>query len=586
MVPTLPTIEGFSRLKQVGSGGFSTVYSAHQDELGRLVALKVLNFRLDSEDEQQRFEAECRAMARLSNHPHIVPLYFTTYTADGFPVIVMQLYEGGTLNDRPKGDVKSALSAGVKVASALHFAHQEGVIHRDVKPKNVLLSEFGEPALTDFGISAITERVQTKDSSGITLAYAPPEALTDVADEQSDIYSLAATMYAVLAGHHPHHTPGAKQDLTELARKILYEDPPPLRNAGMSATFDAVLVRKGLAKEPEHRPADAQAFAELVRGLQRSEGLDVTPFVTALKLAQTEQADAAQQALQPFVDSPVIVDADPSVTIVRKAGAADPEAVGDNVAPAEPEATGWSARKLVAIGAGAMAIGLLALVIIFGRGGAEPELVDDPAPEQNEPDIGIYQAQLFAPTDVQMSRQLDGSVVVTWTDPNAEPATFEIQRLDGAAASEPIQTVTGTQHVLESISDTDSPCITMRAVGDRGAISRDLDQPVCLGVEIASGPVITMVPPSCAAGACSFRINATGVLPNGTVSILVEGPDGQDLNSAFDGIYQASAEVDSRGSIDWRFSPQSLAPTGDYRVVVTDTLSGQSSSGFFEIVDP
>jgi len=517
-------------------------------------------------------------MARLSNHPHIVTLYSTTYTSDNFPVIVMQLFGGGTLGDQSRTDVAVVLDAGVKVSSALYFAHQLGVIHRDVKPKNVLLSEFGEPALTDFGISAITKRSGSEASTGITLAYAPPEALEGIADERSDVYSLSATMYAVLAGHHPHHAVGSKQSRTELARKILYEDPPLLRKHGLSPAFDTVITRKGLAKEPSERPVDAKEFGELLRDLQRTQGdREVTPFALASAPSAGDPG--------PSIGAP---EDDPSLTIVRTVGASaiDPEPEPEP----EPSKREWGARQLVAIGAGATAVGLLALFLIFGRGeGAAPAVLTDDELETEAsvaPDVDLYQGALFAPTDVQMIRQFDGSVIVTWADPNTNEVSFEIQRLDGTAAAQPPELATGVSHVLEGVADSDAPCITMRAVGPTGGLSRDIDRPVCVGVDIASGLVVSMVPPSCAAGACSFRIDAQGLLPNSTVSIAVVGPDGNELNGVFGEVYESSAEVDLRGTIDWRFSPQSRAPTGNYTVTVTDDLSGRTSVGDFDLVAP
>jgi len=569
-----PHDKGFSELNLIGSGGFSRVYSARQDEFGRSVAVKVLKFRLESDDERQSFEAECRAMAQLSDHPNIVSLYSTTYTADRFPVIVMQLFTGGTLNDQAPVTPEVALDAGVKVASALHFAHQQGVIHRDVKPKNVLLSQFGEPALTDFGISAITEREHTEANTGITLAYAPPEALTGVADARSDIYSLAATLYAVLAGHHPHQSVGTKQDRTELARKILYEDPPPLRRLGLSSRYDSVLVRQGLAKEPTDRPPDAQAFAEMMRDLQRTEHLPVTAFAAATPTSNPSTLNEATPA----------TDQDPSVTIVRtgRGGAAEPEP--------EPDETGWSTRQLVAAGAGAMAIGLLAMFLLFGRGTptAQPEMdLDTPTLEPAEPDIDIF-VQPMAPANVEINRQPDGSVIVTWDDPNRSEVVFEIQRIDGDSRADPPIKATGTSHVIDGIPLTTVPCITMRAVSDDGSgkISRDIDTPACQPTEIGTAATISLVPPACAPGACSFRIQSDGFLLGSMVTVLVEGTDGQDLNSAFGNVYPTSAEVGREGALNWRFAPQGQAPTGQYRVVVTDQDSGERSVGFFELTEP
>lgn len=583
MASAFPIVEGYSQLQLIGEGGFSRVYSATEDALQRTVALKVLKFRLESVEEQERFEGECQAMGQLSHHPHIVSLYSTTYTTENYPAIVMELAGNGTLGDDRNLGPKQVLDTGVKLASALHFAHGMGIIHRDVKPKNVLTTRFGEPALTDFGISAIAERSGAEQRSGITLAYAPPEAFDGEVNPSSDVYSLAATLYAALTGGHPHRNEGG-QSKTELVRKILYEDPPPLKRMGFPADFDSIIVKQGMAKSLHERTSSAHAFGEALRNLQRSEGFELTAFA---EVAARNQP----QAFAELDDSSQ--SSDPSVTVVRTRVGQEPES--------EPErSTGeqrpWSQRRIVASVAGAMAIGLLTIFLLLGRGGrmqVSPTASDEGPPQASSTqDLDLYTAQVLAPSDLALSRQFDGSVLITWSDPNSErnPVVNVVFEIDGfiesagSGSSTETWKAEGTSHALQGISDSEALCIEMRAIGPSGRQSNQTD-PECLTVDVGAPFVVAAVPPSCRASECAFRLDAKGLQSQSSVSIRVEGPDGTDLNSVFSGVYESNAQVDRLGSIDWQFRPQPEAPIGRYRATVTDDLSGQSSVTFFELVD-
>ena len=181
--PTVPTvqIDGFDQLELIGKGGFSYVFSARQKDFNRRVALKVLTFGLVDERERRSFERECRAMGLVSQHPHIVTVFNAAFTATKQPVIVMELYSGGTMGDRQKREgrlpVAVVLDTGVKIAGALQTAHDRGLLHRDIKPQNLFISEFGEPALGDFGISTLDDERSISGGGGLTVHYAPPEVL-------------------------------------------------------------------------------------------------------------------------------------------------------------------------------------------------------------------------------------------------------------------------------------------------------------------------------------------------------------------------------------------------------------------------
>ena len=170
---------GSTSSSSIGKGGFSYVFSARQKDFNRRVALKVLTFGLVDERERRSFERECRAMGLVSQHPHIVTVFNAAFTATKQPVIVMELYSGGTMGDRQKREgrlpVAVVLDTGVKIAGALQTAHDRGLLHRDIKPQNLFISEFGEPALGDFGISTLDDERSISGGGGLTVHYAPPE---------------------------------------------------------------------------------------------------------------------------------------------------------------------------------------------------------------------------------------------------------------------------------------------------------------------------------------------------------------------------------------------------------------------------
>src|SRR5712691_2047000 len=139
------SIPGYRDLTLIGEGGYSKVYRAHQERVGRVVALKVLRLEIEDEAGQRRFRRECEVMGRLGGHPYIVTVYDADVAPDGRPFIAMEYLSGGTLELVGTLPQHEVLRLGVNIASALHAAHQAGILHRDIKPQNILLSEYGEP---------------------------------------------------------------------------------------------------------------------------------------------------------------------------------------------------------------------------------------------------------------------------------------------------------------------------------------------------------------------------------------------------------------------------------------------------------
>jgi hypothetical protein len=163
--------------------------------MNRDVAVKVLNAGFSSEIERRTFERECHALGRLSHHPNIVTVFNDAMTTDGRPCIVMELYHSN-YRERLEHDgvlaIDEAIAVAVRICGALQTAHEAGVLHRDLKPHNIFVSAYGEPALGDFGISTIDDERSQSRSSGLSIAYAAPEVLEDGdASVASDIYSTA-----------------------------------------------------------------------------------------------------------------------------------------------------------------------------------------------------------------------------------------------------------------------------------------------------------------------------------------------------------------------------------------------------------
>ncbi len=258
----------------IGRGGFSTVYAATDTQFDRRVAVKVLR-ELSKESDRNRFDRECRIMGRLSSHPNVVTLYNAGFTSDDEPYMIMELNEEGTLADLLAGDGplrwREALQLMIPVLRALHHAHEAGVLHRDVKPENILLAG-GVPRLTDFGIAYLRDSTGAT-STNITASWlhTAPETFDNERDERSDVYSAASTLYNLIAGRAPFENPD-DESLNPLIRRLLSDAPPPLPPGTAPASLSAY-VGQALAKDPAERPVSAAAMADGLQVILDSGGL-------------------------------------------------------------------------------------------------------------------------------------------------------------------------------------------------------------------------------------------------------------------------------------------------------------------------
>lgn len=248
----------------IGRGGMGDVFRGRDRKLGRIVAIKILG-RGSSQQSETRFLREAQALARL-DHPNIVPVYSTGRLADGRPWLSMPFVDGKSLNEKIENeelDVVSAATIVQKVCEGLAAAHESGLLHRDVKPANILLdSKSGAPRLADFGLarSIDGETLTRADVVCGTPEYMSPEQITDTRafDQRSDIYSLGITLYECLTG-----TPPFRGQPIQVLEQHRHSEPIPPRTLRPSVPVDLQnICLMAIAREPQRRYQSADEFSE------------------------------------------------------------------------------------------------------------------------------------------------------------------------------------------------------------------------------------------------------------------------------------------------------------------------------------
>lgn len=207
LIEDAPGEARYEILELIGEGGMGAVYLAHDRELERDVALKVLRTPTPSFDDRERILREARILASLE-HPGIVPVHDVGVLQDGRLFYVMKRVKGGRFDDFVRGEHSRTelLRAFLQVCDAVSFAHANGVVHRDLKPQNIMLGAFGEVLVLDWGVAKWQEELvgpDTANSAAGTPGYMAPEQLHGVVDARSDVFGLGGILFFILAGRHP-----------------------------------------------------------------------------------------------------------------------------------------------------------------------------------------------------------------------------------------------------------------------------------------------------------------------------------------------------------------------------------------------
>ncbi|MGW6374991.1 protein kinase domain-containing protein [Rhodococcus sp. NPDC055112] len=284
---------GFSHATEIGHGGFGIVYRCTETTLDRTVAVKVLTAGLDEEN-LTRFFREQRAMGRLTGHPNIVNVLQVGTTATGHPYLVMPYHPRRSLDMRIRDHgpvpLEQALQLGVRLAGAVESANRIGILHRDIKPANVILTDYGEPALADFGIAHIPDEFEPATGTGTgtgtltaTPAYTAPEVLGGgPPSAAADVYGLGATVFCALAGHAAFEARSGEEAVAQFVRSTT-QPVPDLRELDVPDDV-AAAVERAMSADPDARPTAAE-LGDVLREIQFRHGLPVDEM--ALKSGAT-----------------------------------------------------------------------------------------------------------------------------------------------------------------------------------------------------------------------------------------------------------------------------------------------------------
>lgn len=505
-----PSLPGFQLRSHLGSGGFADVYLYHQDGLEREVAVKVLREAV-SDATRSDFLAEAKLMASVSEHPYIVTVYLAGVADDGRPYIVMESYPRPHfgLRMRERGlAVAETLRVGIQLASAVETAHRAGILHRDIKPPNVLASRYDRPGLTDFGIAGARADGSAAQSLGFSTAWAPPEVLLDTSpgDERSDVYSLAATIYAFLAGRSPHERPGGDNGRAAMTTRVLNETSRPTGRSDVPVGLEH-LLRQAMSKDPDDRPSSAAAFARSLQSIQRELQLDVTPLELGEEVLPGRRADddgedstrlgttyvvdpdgvtggggsvtdtrgrtpidrvpdsptgrdGARRERTPVDDRPGV---DATKTVVR-GGASRPAPIDPVVEPS-PEASRSSRLPLVAGGAVVALVAIGGAFALAGGGGDDDRAATTDTVVADDGGQLIILGPPVAPDGVVVT--VSGTdAEVDWSPVDGEPVDYFVVTRDARSDTETSVQADAPPVVLTDVVAGEQVCVEVTAVRD------------------------------------------------------------------------------------------------------------------------
>jgi serine/threonine protein kinase len=276
-----PVLPGFTFVHALGSGGFADVFLYEQNLPRRQVAIKVLLPEVVNPRVRNMFQAEAQLMAQLSTHPAILTVFEASVSADGRPYLVTELCPSG-LGERFRQErlpVAEVLRTGIRVAAALETAHRANVLHRDIKPGNILLTAYGHPVLSDFGIAASLAAGDSANAVGLSVPWSAPEVIRQetTGTIASEIFSLGATVYSLLAGRSPFEVVDRDNSPGHLAGRILKGKLTPMGRPDVPASLEALLAAS-MSRRQHDRPHSAMEFARQLQAIETEMGLAQTPI--------------------------------------------------------------------------------------------------------------------------------------------------------------------------------------------------------------------------------------------------------------------------------------------------------------------
>jgi len=482
-----PILPGFSYIHVLGSGGFADVFLYEQNMPRRQVAVKVMLAEVVNDQVRQMFQAEANLMAQLSSHPSILTVYQASVSSDGRPYLVMEMCSS-SLSQRYRAErlpVAEVLRVAIKIGSAIETAHMAGVLHRDIKPSNILLTAYGHPVLSDFGIAATLSESDSQQAVGMSIPWSAPEVLMDetAGTIESEVWAFAATVYSLVAGRSPFEIPGESNTSVDLISRINRAKTQPIGRADVPASLERALA-KAMSKSPKNRPA---SVLELVRELQSIE-TELGVAQTPVEVAMDDWALATVADLEDRTKVRGVGGAATSIASSRRrrrgaALAANYDAVGtlvknreENAPTSANRSTGRSANRSLgqrSSAAGKAPVGtkmqliawiLVACAVLVIALGATATFVLIRASSDSIPVV----------TDI--SADLDGDTVTfAWDDPGLDDTDMYQIDLEGGALS-----VQSRPQFVASGEPGDHVCISVRVSRD-GQLG-DASNPKCVDI--------------------------------------------------------------------------------------------------------
>ncbi|NWF68170.1 MAG: serine/threonine protein kinase, partial [Chloroflexi bacterium] len=447
-------------LERLGRGGMAEVYRAYHASLDRYVAIKVLHaFLADDPEFKNRFEREAQNIAKL-RHPNIVQVYDFDYDEEGGSYyMVMELISGITLKDRineleQRGqflDIAEVLRIVREAASALAYAHSRSMMHRDVKPANLMIDHENRVVLTDFGIAKIVTGAQFTVSGGMvgTPAYmAPEQGMGEAGDERSDLYSLGAIFYHLTTGKLPYD---GETPLAVILKHLNEPIPrPSVINPSVPESVE-LIITKLMAKRPEDRYQSAVALIADLERVERGEALSIEKSVR----------DSTQLGAASIMDT-LILPPESTETAREESPAATPPTL-----PRRSSSSGWFAGGLIAvllIVVGLLAVaaanGLFAGLSLFASATPTASETVSPSPSATV----TFEPTTLVPTEP--TAEATAQVAVTIANTTAAPtatasATSTASRTPTrVATATPTPTFTATTSTTPTFTATASPTRT------------------------------------------------------------------------------------------------------------------------------